>query len=89
MTDTMRVFTEVLVTPAPWMRDALCAQSDPDLWFPPKGGEGGAEAKRICQSCDVIGQCLAYALEHNETVGIWGGKSPKERQRIRREGRAA
>ena len=43
-----------------WMREALCAQSSPDLWFP-EGSlhEVNAEARRICKKCPVIDECLA------------------------------
>jgi WhiB family redox-sensing transcriptional regulator len=71
----------------PWMDDALCAQTDPDLFFPEtKGGSHATEAKKVCRECPVREQCLAYALEHGELHGIWGGLSPKERARL---GRAA
>lgn len=67
----------------PWMDDALCAQTDPDLFFPEKGGSA-ATAKRICHECPVAGECLAYALEHGEREGIWGGLAPKERRKLER-----
>ena len=55
-----------------WQERALCAQTDPEAFFPEKGGST-REAKRICQSCEVRDECLEYALEHDERFGIWGG----------------
>lgn len=69
------------VVPEPWMADAACAQVDPQLWFPEKGGSS-REAKRICQACPALQKCLAYALEHDE-LGIWGGTSERQRKQLR------
>ena len=55
-----------------WQERALCAQTDPEAFFPEKGGST-REAKRVCLSCDVRGECLEYALGHDERFGIWGG----------------
>lgn len=72
-----------LIVPEPWMQGASCASSSPDAWFP-ELGEPTADAKRVCKSCDVVEQCLAYALEKDERFGIWGGKSPRERAAMKR-----
>lgn len=66
-----------------WQEQALCAQTDPEAFFPEKGGST-REAKRVCASCDVRAECLDYALENDERFGIWGGLSERERRRIRR-----
>lgn len=69
--------------PAGWQEKALCAQTDPEAFFPEKGGST-REAKRVCTSCDVRSECLEYALENDERFGIWGGLSERERRRMRR-----
>jgi WhiB family redox-sensing transcriptional regulator len=66
-----------------WQERALCAQTDPEAFFPEKGGST-REAKKICEVCPVREQCLAYALEHDERFGIWGGLSERERRRLKR-----
>lgn len=66
-----------------WQERALCAQTDPEAFFPEKGGST-REAKRICQSCEVRDKCLEYALEHDERFGIWGGLSERERRRLKK-----
>jgi len=72
------------ITASPvWMTSGLCAQVDPDLWFPEKGGST-REAKALCARCPVRPECLAYALEHDERFGIWGGASEGDRRRMRR-----
>jgi len=67
--------------PQPWMDGAACAQTDPDAFYPDKGGSI-AEAKRTCLSCDVRDECLQYALPNKERFGIWGGKSERERRKL-------
>ncbi len=66
-----------------WQNDALCAQTDPDAFFPEKGGSS-RDAKRICVECDVQQQCLVYALVNEEHFGILGGLSEQERRKLRK-----
>jgi WhiB family transcriptional regulator, redox-sensing transcriptional regulator len=71
--------------PGPWVADALCAQVDTELFFPPKGGST-YEAKAVCARCPVAADCLDYALSLPQQVdyyGIWGGTSERERRRLR------
>jgi WhiB family redox-sensing transcriptional regulator len=67
-----------------WQDKALCAQTDPEAYFPEKGGST-REAKRICVSCEVKQECLEYALMQDERFGIWGGLSERERRRLKRQ----
>ncbi|MET0671982.1 MAG: WhiB family transcriptional regulator [Microbacterium pygmaeum] len=69
--------------PLGWQTDALCAQTDPEAFFPEKGGST-RDAKRICTTCDVRDQCLEYALQNDERFGIWGGLSERERRKLKR-----
>jgi len=72
-----------ITTPPEWMTDGVCAQVDPELWFPEKGGST-REAKQLCARCPVHPECLAYALAHDERFGIWGGASERDRRRMKR-----
>jgi hypothetical protein len=40
-------------------------------------------AREICMRCPVIAQCLRVGLR--EEFGIWGGTSPEQRRRIKRQ----
>ena len=66
---------------------ALCAQADPEEWFPDKG-QTPKYAKRVCnghdgrEPCPARDECLAWALKNAE-VGVWGGLSETERRRVR------
>jgi WhiB family redox-sensing transcriptional regulator len=66
-----------------WQERALCAETDPEAFFPEKGGST-REAKKICTGCEVKAECLEYALANDERFGIWGGLSERERRRLRR-----
>jgi WhiB family redox-sensing transcriptional regulator len=66
-----------------WHDRALCAQTDPEAFFPEKGGST-REAKKICTGCEVRAECLSYALANDERFGIWGGLSERERRRLKR-----
>ena len=69
--------------PLAWQTDSLCAQTDPEAFFPEKGGST-RDAKRICTGCTVRSECLEYALQNDERFGIWGGLSERERRKLRR-----
>jgi WhiB family redox-sensing transcriptional regulator len=71
--------------PLGWQVDALCSQTDPEAFFPEKGGST-RDAKRICAQCTVRTECLDFALENDERFGIWGGLSERERRGFRRRG---
>jgi WhiB family redox-sensing transcriptional regulator len=67
-----------------WMARSLCADADPEAFFPEPGANPNA-AKRLCAACPVRAECLEYALEHGERFGVWGGLSPEQRERVERE----
>ncbi|QQM66987.1 WhiB family transcriptional regulator [Actinomyces weissii] len=69
--------------PLAWQERALCAQTDPESFFPEKGGST-REAKQVCHSCPVSQECLEYALANDERFGIWGGLSERERRKLKR-----
>lgn len=69
-----------------WVKLAACRDADPALFFPERG-ESSREAKQVCLSCPVRLECLEYALANGEKFGVWGGKSDKERRRLRRQRR--
>jgi WhiB family redox-sensing transcriptional regulator len=66
-----------------WQERALCAQTDPEAFFPEKGGST-REAKKVCLACEVRGECLEYALANDERFGIWGGLSERERRKLKK-----
>ncbi len=72
-----------------WRSQALCRDTDPDLFFP-VGTTGAAliqieQARSVCWQCPVQAECLEFALDTNQDSGIWGGMSEEERRLLRRE----
>ncbi|MEO8827684.1 WhiB family transcriptional regulator [Lapillicoccus sp.] len=66
-----------------WQERSLCAQTDPEAFFPEKGGST-REAKKVCIGCEVRAECLEYALAKDERFGIWGGLSERERRKLKK-----
>ncbi|MCU1465063.1 MAG: WhiB family transcriptional regulator [Actinomycetia bacterium] len=79
---------ETLLGPPPgWYARAACREAGTRLWF---GGTRRAAiaARATCSRCPARVECLEYALEYVELVGIWGGCNSDERSRIRAERRS-
>ena len=76
--------SDLLPTSEPWMSDANCATSDPDL-FTGEKGQPSEPAKKICGAGDVTAECLEYAIRTMQTRSIWGGKTTRERIGLRRK----
>ena len=81
---TLEVENEAEAEMLSWQERALCAQTDPEAFFPEKGGST-REAKRVCLTCEVQADCLDYALQHDERFGIWGGLSERERRKLKKQ----
>lgn len=72
-----------------WREEAACRGMDTGVFF---GGEevsrqerwSASEAKRVCAGCRVRGECLEFALRTSQPLGIWGGKTPRERRAMQR-----
>lgn len=67
---------------ARWRQAAICAQTDPEAFFP-EVGKSPRAAQQVCMACPVRTDCLTEALENNERHGIWGGTTETQRRRLR------
>ncbi|MFI6936295.1 WhiB family transcriptional regulator [Streptomyces cellulosae] len=75
-----------------WREHAACRHEDPDLFFP-IGTTGPAlvqqeQAKAVCRRCPVREQCLEWALDTGQSIGVWGGTSENERRALKRRAAA-
>lgn len=61
---------------------AACRGMDTDLFFPGRG-QTAPEVIAVCEGCVVRAECLAFAIEHREDEGIWGGTYGRTRDRMR------
>jgi WhiB family redox-sensing transcriptional regulator len=71
-----------------WRHRAACRDEDPELFFP-IGTTGPAlhqvdEAKRVCQRCEAVDECLSWALNSDQDAGVWGGLDEDERRALKR-----
>lgn len=65
-------------TPDTWQHHAACIDAPKDTCFPPEDEPHlYAVAKRLCETCPVIGLCLEIGLDDKH--GMWGGLDPTER----------
>ena len=67
----------------PWAAYAACRSADPELFFPGTDS-ASSEAVKICRSCAVQNQCLAWALDNRVRYGVWGGLTEQQRRRLTR-----
>jgi WhiB family redox-sensing transcriptional regulator len=69
-----------------WRSLAACIGVDQNVFFLDRGGvvQKSAKARAICATCPVRIQCLAYAVNEDMDVGIWGGQTSQQRNRIAR-----
>ncbi|OEJ62392.1 WhiB family transcriptional regulator [Streptomyces agglomeratus] len=71
-----------------WRHEAACRREDPDLFFPI--GTGGPallqieQAKTVCRRCPVLDECLEWALQGGQDMGVCGGLTEDERRAVKR-----
>ena len=71
-----------------WRNQSACLDEEPELFFP-IGNTGLAlvqieEGKAVCRRCEVIEACLSWAIQSDQTAGVWGGMSEDERTALKR-----
>jgi WhiB family redox-sensing transcriptional regulator len=78
--------SDLLVMQIAQFDQALCAQTDPDIFFPGKGENFKVvTAKKLCAQCTHKVECLEFALAGNDDYGVFGGLSAQERKALRGE----
>ena len=71
---------------AEWWERARCRGYDPELFFPPPGGDRADGALAVCNRCPVKEPCLREALTSGpgyEVYGIWGGLNQQQRRGLK------
>lgn len=81
-------------TARPWAERAACKDKPVSMFFPKHAAWNRymkhieqatyRPARVVCAGCEVRSECLAYALDHDEPAGMWGGLTPSERERLNR-----
>jgi hypothetical protein len=64
----------------------LCAQADPETFFPTRESDRvhNSKARAICDRCHFKDDCREWAIGR-DIDGIWGGTYRQERRRIAKE----
>ena len=66
-----------------WHRRAACRGVGPDVFFPTRGATT-ADAKALCEGCEVTTEC--HAAGQLEDHGVWAGQSAQARRSVRSSG---
>lgn len=78
-----RYLIRLLTEQPEWREEAVCTETDPELFFPSSSSGSSRKVKEVCFSCPVREQCLQFALDNGERFGIWGGLSEMERRALK------
>lgn len=83
----MSDYSEVDIPIVPRLKSS-CKGMPVEWWFPehPPTSEqsfNAARAVEVCKTCVDIEACGEFAIQNPRVIGIWGGMSWKQRQRIR------
>ena len=65
--------------PGNWTVDAACRGSNPNEWMDDRPDLPTPAARAVCAACPVRAACLAHALAHDKSWGMWGGLTTRER----------
>jgi WhiB family transcriptional regulator, redox-sensing transcriptional regulator len=72
---------------------AECADADLDVFFPAAPGRGllpdYSAALAVCRRCEAVVDCRSYADRQRIVDGVWGGRTPEQREAERKARRAA
>ena len=63
-----------------WFKDAPC-RGDDRTFFSGKPSKRKS-AIAVCSGCSSVEKCLDFAIENNITIGVWGGKTGPELDRL-------
>lgn len=72
-----------------WPLRGACRGQRPHTFIPDDSGdrnvtaEQHGQALRFCENCCVVSECLEFAIETNQQLGVWGGTTPRQRRTIR------
>ena len=73
-----------LYEPETWIQRAACAGLPSSMFFPDprRNNVPDSRARRICQTCPVVDECLTSALKNREKYGFWGGVPERRRRTL-------
>lgn len=73
-----------------WQERALCAETDPEVFFAEKGEAQKVKlAKAVCSRCEVFDECQTDTLENPQQHGVRAGMTPRQVQNAIKKASAA
>lgn len=84
MTGAVRFYVpDVVGDSLAWQEEAVCASTDPDLFFPDPGDvQSSLKAREICSTCPVVAECARLGLKFE--YGIFGGLTAMDRRAVKK-----
>lgn len=70
--------------PVAALPDRACAGVSTEVFFPEHPAHY-PKAVAICDLCPHSAACLEWALDANQTFGVWGATTPMDRDEMRKE----
>lgn len=68
----------------PWRTQSLCQNNELNVDFFSDEKRVIQLAKELCDKCIVAHECLEFAVRNTEKYGVWGGFTPRERNKVTR-----
>lgn len=80
-----RTYKKLVNIRQPEWDEAACRDvPDSDIFFPDRADSlEGKRAIKVCKTCPLQHDCLAFALINDIRYGIWGGTSGRMRRDLR------
>lgn len=78
----------LLASPPAWSERSACGTETARYFFASDGERGEYRrareeaAKAICGRCHVRAECLTYAIDTRQHIGVWGGVTETERAEL-------
>jgi len=67
-----------------WWFDSQCFQTGEDVFFGTDEITSSLrKARKYCETCPAVVECLKHALTQPEEYGIWAGTSARSRENMR------
>jgi WhiB family redox-sensing transcriptional regulator len=67
-----------------WCEKAGCVDQNPELFFPAGAADDVKKQEKralsVCSNCTVRLCCLKYSITTHQDIGIWGGRTEKDRR---------
>ena len=74
-------FVQSITRRPEWHARASCRGMGTEIFYPERGQSTDA-ATKVCVTCPVRPDCLAFGIVNSPQIGIWGGASGRTRRSV-------